>query len=344
MVNKKPSGTIWTHGIHQLHYGGKPTRLHTSKSKMPEAYTRMQETIDKQGYIPLGLDHLPEETLKQNPILKKTLETANINPHDVGQITKIGLIDNKIKITESQITNPYIQKLYDDGELPAYSIVMPAKVQDCPTGHADKIVSEFSQPIQRVDFVMAGGCKDCLVESDMITAKLSNGGPNMPENEDININEEEMNETSEQTEEESTTEETSEDVEETEEEENEETEAPLTLDTVKQLVMDIVQPLVDGNKEVVTAKLAEIETSTRTNKLSALVDKKIEAGYATPAMKPGLIATGLHVPEEEFETILASLSTKVWDDEQNADTNIEASESETNDSLIKQLEAQGYFK
>lgn len=340
MVNKKPSGTIWTNGVHNLHYGGKPIRLHTSKNKLPEAYTRMQETIDKHGYIPLGLDHLPEETLKQNPILKKTLETANINPHDVGQITKIGLIDNKIKITESQITNPYIQKLYDDGELPAYSIVMPAKVQDCPTGHADKIVSEFSQPIQRVDFVMAGGCKDCLVESDMITAKLSNGGPNMAEEqirEDIEVNEEEMNETEEQTEEETTEESTEEDVE----EEVEETEPPLTLAMVKETILDIVQPLIDGKTEVVTAKLAEIETENKALKLSAKIDKKIEAGYAVPAMKEGLIATGLNVDEEKFDEILVSLSTKVWDGEQNADTSIEANASENEMSVEEAIKRLG---
>lgn len=340
MANKQPSGTIWTHGTHQLYYDGKPTKLYTPRNTISQAYNSMRQTLDKQGYIPLGIDHLSNDTLKQNPILNKTLKTAQIDPHHVGEITKIGLENDKIRIIDAKITNPFIQELYDKGEIPAYSIVTPAKLKDCPTGVADKIVSEFGET-NRVDFVMAGGCKDCLVESDMITAKLSNGGPNMPENdiqEDINVNED-VQETEEVEEVEST----EESVEETEEVEveDEQEEAPLTEAGVNQIILDIVKPLIQGETQTVTAKLAEIETETLTNKLAAKIDKKIEAGFATPAMKEGLIASGLHVTDEKFDEILASLSTKVWDNEQQADTSREASESETEMSVEDAIERLG---
>jgi hypothetical protein len=290
MTNKKPDGTIWAKGTHQIYVNNKPSRVKAQKNSIKQAYNKMQEKIRTNGGLKLGFDHIPETTLKENPILQKTLEKAEINPYDVGEITELELKDDQIIIKEAQINNPYIQKLYDEGEIPAYSIVGESTLRECPTSNIDYIVNEFSQ-IDRVDFVMTGGCNDCRTENNMILAKLSL--------EDDKLTKEEIKE-------------------------QEELEPKITMATIKKTILDIVTPLVEGNQNSIEAKLAEfkqeIENETQTLKIEAktsniesLIDEKIEAGYATPAMKKGLLATGLNLSQDEFQEALDTLNIQVWD-------------------------------
>ena len=311
MTNKKPDGTIWAKGTHQIYVNNKPSRVKAQKNSIKQAYNKMQEKIRTNGGLKLGFDHIPETTLKENPILQKTLEKAEINPYDVGEITELELKDDQIIIKEAQINNPYIQKLYDEGEIPAYSIVGESTLRECPTSNIDYIVNEFSQ-IDRVDFVMTGGCNDCRTENNMILAKLSL--------EDDKLTKEEIKEQEE------LEEELEESEEESQEEESytEESEPKITMATIKKTILDIVTPLVEGNQNSIEAKLAEfkqeIENETQTLKIEAktsniesLIDEKIEAGYATPAMKKGLLATGLNLSQDEFQEALDTLNIQVWD-------------------------------
>ena len=116
--------------------------------------------------IQIGIDHLDmENVLKQNKILQK------LNLLDVGTINDVKLEDNKIKITDAEITNSTIQELYDKGELTDFSPVSTMYASQCPTGQADKV--EHYSVINRVDFVPKGACKTCNVNQPQGNASSS---------------------------------------------------------------------------------------------------------------------------------------------------------------------------
>lgn len=311
--NNNPDGTIWAPGTHQIYVNNEPARVKAPPENIHQAYSKMQEKIRVDGGLPLGIDHIQQSILDNNPILAKTLEKAKINPHDVGQITQLSLDGDKITIQEANITNQHIQELYDNGEIPAYSIVGQSNLKTCPSKDVDYVVDEFSQ-IDRVDFVMAGGCTDCRTENNILLAKLSLEDDTLTDEERIENNEEEVNETEEEVVDETS----NEDIEDIGEEVK-----PITAADIKQIVKDIVTPLLQGNTQAVEAKLADfkedIQTETqnlqieaKTSKIETLVEAKIAAGYATPAMKKGLVANGLGSTDEEFKEVLASLSEKIW--------------------------------
>lgn len=169
-MDESTKGIIWSDGIHHVYADKKPVSLQVPKETIPETFQIFQDEIDRNGGITLGLDHIPDELLKQYPILKK-LDVLN-----VGKITEISHDDHRIYATKSTHTNPLVAELYLNGELPAYSVVADSKVTKCPTGQADFVLKKFKN-IKRTDYVDEGGCQDCktgIVPKDIvITAKLS---------------------------------------------------------------------------------------------------------------------------------------------------------------------------
>lgn len=172
--NNTPSpgakGRIWKPGIHSVFVDGKPTRVFAPKETIPETYTTWKRTIDEGGGITLGIDHIPEELIKQFPILKK------LDPLNVGRILEIQTDGESIYATRSEHTNPLVAELHARGELPAYSVVAPFSAKPCPSGKADLVLNRFTG-IKRTDYVEEGGCRDCKVgavpEDMIITARLS---------------------------------------------------------------------------------------------------------------------------------------------------------------------------
>lgn len=169
-------GTIWKPGTHSVFVDGKPTRVFASKETIPETYETWKRTIDEGGGITLGIDHIPEELIKQFPILKK------LDPLNVGRILEIQTDGESIYATRSEHTNPLVAELHARGELPAYSVVAPFTAKPCPSGKADLVLNRFTG-IKRTDYVEEGGCRDCKVgavpEDMVITARLSMEDSNM---------------------------------------------------------------------------------------------------------------------------------------------------------------------
>jgi hypothetical protein len=140
----------------------KPTHVYASQRSVKRDYDILKSSLP----IPIGIDHLNDETLQNNKILSK------MNLLDVGVINDIKLENNRIKITDSKITNPTVQELYNKGELPSFSVVSDLYSSKCGTGKADK-VEEYSV-IKRVDFVEKGACTECKVDLPNSMAQIGN--------------------------------------------------------------------------------------------------------------------------------------------------------------------------
>ena len=141
---------IWTHGKMHLWVNNKPAKVYVPRSNPEEAYQILQSRLSKEGHIPIGIDHLPDNIIEANPILAK-LDLLN-----VGEITEIQYTDDAIKIVEAELTNPLIKQLYDEGELDMVSIVANSTTSECPRGDYDYIVD--TTDITRVDIVEKGAC------------------------------------------------------------------------------------------------------------------------------------------------------------------------------------------
>ncbi len=152
-----------------------PTKVNVTPQSLKQDY----EILKKNLPIPLGIDHLDmdDSVLKKNKILQK------MNLLNVGVLNDVKLENNKIKITDAEITNPIIRELHESGELDDFSQVSNMHVKPCPTGQADKV--EKYSVINRVDFVGTGACKTCKVEmplaasSTAYNAKAIIGSENM---------------------------------------------------------------------------------------------------------------------------------------------------------------------
>lgn len=140
----------------------KPTHVYASQRSVKRDYDILKSSLP----IPIGIDHLNDETLQNNKILSK------MNLLDVGIINDIKLENNSIKITDSKITNPTVQELYNKGELPSFSVVSDLYSSKCGTRKADK-VEEYSV-IKRVDFVEKGACTECKVDLPDSTVQIGN--------------------------------------------------------------------------------------------------------------------------------------------------------------------------
>ena len=145
---------IWTTGGMHLWLNNKPAHVFVPKTNIEPTYNVLKSRLSKQGSIPIGIDHLADNIIEANPILKK------LDLHNVGEITEISYADDTITIEEAELTNPLIKDLYDKGELDMVSIVANSTTSDCPKDY-DYIVN--TTDITRVDIVEKGACPSCNI-------------------------------------------------------------------------------------------------------------------------------------------------------------------------------------
>lgn len=146
---------IWTPGSMHLWVNNKPAHVYVPKSNPKEAFEVLQSRLSTEGRIPIGIDHLPDNIIKANPIL------AKLNLLDVGSITEIEYTDDAIKIVEAELTNPLILDLYQKGELEMVSIVATSTTSECQQNSYDYILD--TTDITRVDIVEKGACTLCNI-------------------------------------------------------------------------------------------------------------------------------------------------------------------------------------
>lgn len=137
-----------------LFVNNKPARVYVPKSNVKSTYENLQSRLSKEGSIPIGIDHLPDNIIEANPILAK-LDLLN-----VGNITEIEYADDTISIAEAELTNPLIKQLYEDGELDMVSIVANSTTSECPHNYDYRIETT---DITRVDIVEKGACPTCSI-------------------------------------------------------------------------------------------------------------------------------------------------------------------------------------
>ena len=145
---------IWTNGPMNLWVNNKPAKVYVPKTNVKLTYDTLQSRLSTEGSIPIGIDHLPDDIIKANPIL------AKLNLLNVGEITDIEYANDTITIVEAELTNPQIKALYEAGELDMVSIVANSTTSECPKDY-DYIVN--STDITRVDIVEKGACPTCNI-------------------------------------------------------------------------------------------------------------------------------------------------------------------------------------
>ena len=145
---------IWTKGPMNLWVNNKPAKVYVPDTNVKSTYTTLQSRLSKQGSIPIGIDHLADNIIEANPILKK------LDLHNVGEITEISYANDTITIEEAELTNPLIKSLYEAGELDMVSIVANSTTSECPKNY-DYIVN--TTDITRVDIVEKGACPTCNI-------------------------------------------------------------------------------------------------------------------------------------------------------------------------------------
>lgn len=155
VINILENTPFWTSGTMKLWVNNQPAKVYVPPENPKQTYKKLQSKLSKEGSIPIGIDHLPDNLMKANPIL------AKLNLLDVGEITKIQYTDDTIKIVEAKLTNPLIQELYENGELDMVSIVANSTTSECPRGDYDYIID--TTDITRVDIVEKGACHECNI-------------------------------------------------------------------------------------------------------------------------------------------------------------------------------------
>lgn len=160
---------FWESGRLDLFLNNKPTHAYIPPRDVQKVFNLARSKIANDGKIPIGIDHLPEDIINNNPILKK------LNLLDVGYISAVEYDPtlNKTRIKEATLTNPLIKKLYDDGELEAVSIVSQVHASDCPQQEGLKVID--TERLDRVDIVAVGACESCNIPkptgSNMVYAR-----------------------------------------------------------------------------------------------------------------------------------------------------------------------------
>ena len=160
---------FWESGRLDLYLNNKPTHAYIPPRDVQKVFNLARSKIANDGKIPIGIDHLPEDIINNNPILKK------LNLLDVGYISAVEYDPtlNKTRIKEATLTNPLIKKLYDDGELEAVSIVSQVHASDCPQQEGLKVID--TERLDRVDIVAVGACESCNIPkptgSNMVYAR-----------------------------------------------------------------------------------------------------------------------------------------------------------------------------
>ena len=261
---------IWTPGGMHLWVNNKPAHVYVPKSNPKEAYELLQSRLSKEGKIPIGIDHLPDNIIKANPIL------AKLNLLDVGNITEIEYTDDAIKIVEAELTNPQIRQLYLDGELDMVSIVANSTTSECPRGDYDYIVD--TTDITRVDIVEKGACPTCNIpkptasDEPVVYARYSIRTTTTTQTEENNMADE------------------------------------ITMDAIKEAIAEAIAPIDerltaiedaveieasnsnhneedDAKVKEMEARIAELQKETATAK----VDSLIAAGKILPAQKEAMV-------------------------------------------------------
>lgn len=160
---------FWESGRLDLFLNNQPTHAYIPPRDVQKVFNLAESKIANDGKIPIGIDHLPEDIINNNPILKK------LNLLDVGYISAVEYDPtlNKTRIKEATLTNPLIKKLYDDGELEAVSIVSQVHASDCPQQEGLKVID--TERLDRVDIVAVGACESCNIPkptgSNMVYAR-----------------------------------------------------------------------------------------------------------------------------------------------------------------------------
>lgn len=304
-------GKVWGAGLHHVFVNDKPARVYVPETTIMETFDNMKAKIAEEGSIGLGIDHLSDDILADNDILRK------LNLLDVGAVSSIVTDGNGIYIKESNITNDAILNLHEAGELPAYSIVGGMDAKPCPTGKADYVVEHID--VERIDIVGEGGCESCKVgvqPSDIIlTAKLSNKGE---DNMEVNASEapiEEVKETP--VVEEEPVEEVAEEkvvvkeevVEEVPKEEVKEEPKEEEVVAVEEPVSEIdeLKKEIAELKDMLGGKKPKVEASNSSDfDIDSEITALIKAGKATPAMKEMLTKVA-EESEDAFRAMAASM-------------------------------------
>lgn len=261
---------IWTPGGMHLWVNNKPAHVYVPKSNPKQAYELLQSRLSKEGKIPIGIDHLPDNIIKANPIL------AKLNLLDVGNITEIEYTDDAIKIVEAELTNPLIRDLYEAGELDMVSIVANSTTSECPRGDYDYIVD--TTDITRVDIVEKGACPTCNIpkptasDEPVVYARYSIRTTTTTQTEENNMADE------------------------------------ITMDAIKEAIAEAIAPIDerltaiedaveieasnsnhneedDAKVKEMEARIAELQKETATAK----VDSLIAAGKILPAQKEAMV-------------------------------------------------------
>lgn len=315
-INKETDlqGKFWGSGTHHVFVDNKPATIYVPENTILPTFNKSTTKIQEEGRIPLGIDHLSDEILKDNQIL------AKMNLLDVGSVTQIGTDGKGLYVMNSQIQNEQIRELNQKGELPSYSIIANFNGKKCPSGKVDYIIDTVE--IERIDIVEQGGCSSCNVGENPDNLQLyAKNSDNMDEDKQKEINnkiqelkdlgvditlEEEQEESNEQEEEESSEEN---DEEETNEE-NESNDEEDNLEDSEPSVKELLERLDNQEKEIKELKKLGGKKPPENNTANDEVDKLIKAGKATPKMKESLIGV-YNADPKAFKTLKASLPNMV---------------------------------
>jgi hypothetical protein len=295
-ASKSLDGKIWSSGLHHVFVNDKPARVYVPETTIIETFNNMKETIAAEGSIGLGIDHLSNDILDDNDILRK------LNLLDVGAVSSIVTDGSGIFIRESNITNDAIRNLHDQGELPAYSIVGGMDAKPCPSGKADYVVDHID--VERIDIVGEGGCESCKVgvqpSNIILTAKLSS----KEELDMVEANEAPIKEAVEEVVDETVPEEVAEEVVEEVKAKEEVEEVTAVEEELSEL--DIVKKELAELKDMLGGKKPKVEASKSDFDIEGEISKLIHAGKATPAMKEMLTKVA-EQSEDAFHAMAASM-------------------------------------
>lgn len=274
---------IWTSGPMHLWLNNEPQKVYVPESNVKDTYKVLKSRLSQEGSIPIGIDHLPDNIIEANPILKK-LDLLN-----VGEITEIEYANDAITIAEAELTNPQIKQLYEAGELDMVSIVAKSTTSECPKNPDYRIVNQTD--ITRVDIVERGACPTCNIPKpqDSSDESLVYARYSIHEIEEEEIMAEEAI--------------TMEQIEELLDKKLDEKIAPLNerLDVIEENIDIEPEPSDDDDSEEVKAmkaRIAELQKETATAK----VDNLIAAGKILPAQKDSAV-TLCAADAEQFDAM-----------------------------------------
>lgn len=309
-INKETDlqGKFWGSGTHHVFVDNKPATIYVPENTILPTFNKSTTKIQEEGRIPLGIDHLSDEILKDNQIL------AKMNLLDVGSVTQIGTDGKGLYVMNSEIQNEQIKELNQKGELPSYSIIANFNGKKCPSGKVDYIIDTVE--IERIDIVEQGGCSSCNVGENPNNLRLyAKNSDNMDEDKQKKIEEliQELKnlgvEVTIEKQDDSKDEKSEDKQEDKKTDKNKKENETIDKKEPDNLIIKELQDRIDKQEEEIE-ELKKLLAKKPEDKEDASadeeVDKLIKAGYATPKMKKGLIAT-YNADTEAFKTLKASL-------------------------------------